>query len=59
MFLGVYGSPMLQAMVGLGTSIWTVCRLCRVPLRFPQMIIIAGFIVTYVLPVLADGGGGP
>jgi len=31
-------------MVGLGTSIWIVCRLCRVPLRFPQMIIIAGII---------------
>ena len=26
---------------------------------YVQMIIIAGFIVTYVLPVLADGGGGP
>lgn len=32
------------AMVGLGTSIWTVCRLCRVPLRFPQMLVIAAII---------------
>lgn len=33
-----------SAMVGLGASIWTVCRLCRVPLRFPQMIVFAGIL---------------
>ncbi len=33
-----------SAMVGLGVSIWTVCRLCRVPLRFPQMLVIAAMI---------------
>ena len=32
------------AMVGLGTSIWLMCRLCRVPLRFPQMIVVAGIL---------------
>ncbi len=26
---------------------------------YVQMIIIAGFVAMYVLPVLADGGGGP
>lgn len=33
-----------SAMVGLGVSIWTVCRLCRVPLRFPQMLAMAAII---------------
>ena len=33
-----------SAMVGLGVSIWTVCRLCRVPLRFPQMLVLAAII---------------
>lgn len=33
-----------SAMVGLGTSIWTVCRLCRVTLKFPQMIVICGIV---------------
>ncbi len=33
-----------SAMVGLGVSIWTVCRLCRVPLRFPQMLVMAAII---------------
>lgn len=29
-------------MVGLGASIWTLCRLCRITLIFPQMLVIAG-----------------
>ena len=33
-----------SGMVGLGTAIWLFCRLCRVPLRFPQMLLIAGSI---------------
>lgn len=31
-------------MVGLGTLLWLMCRLCRVPLRYPQMIILAGIL---------------
>ena len=30
--------------VGLGVSLWTLCRLCRVPLVFPQMVVLAGII---------------
>ncbi len=26
---------------------------------YVQMIVIAGFVMAYVLPVLAEGGGGP
>jgi hypothetical protein len=26
---------------------------------YVQMILIAGFVMMYVMPVLADGGGGP
>jgi hypothetical protein len=26
---------------------------------YVQMVLIAGFIMLYVMPVLADGGGGP
>jgi cytochrome c oxidase cbb3-type subunit I len=33
-----------SAMVGLGTTIWLVCRLCRVTLKFPQMLVIAGIL---------------
>ncbi len=29
------------AMTGLGTLIWLMCRLCRTPLRFPAMLVIA------------------
>lgn len=33
-----------SAMAGLGTTLWLMCRLCRVPLRFPAMIVIAGIL---------------
>ncbi len=33
-----------SAMVGVGASIWTVCRLCRVPLRFPAALVAAGLL---------------
>ena len=33
-----------SAMVGLGTAVWLTCRLCRVPLRLPQMLVGAGVI---------------
>jgi hypothetical protein len=26
---------------------------------YVQMVLIAGFVMMYVMPVLADGGGGP
>ncbi len=32
------------ALIGLGVSIWTMCRLCRTPLIFPQMLVIAGIL---------------
>lgn len=31
-----------SAMAGLGTAIWLMCRLCRVPLRYPPMLVLAG-----------------
>lgn len=33
-----------SAMAGLGTALWLVCRLCRVPLRFPAVIVIAAML---------------
>ncbi len=30
------------SMVGLGTLLWLMCRLCRVPLRYPAMVVLAG-----------------
>lgn len=33
-----------SAMVGVGASLWTVCRLCRVPLRFPSVLVAAGLL---------------
>jgi cytochrome c oxidase cbb3-type subunit 1 len=33
-----------SAMAGLGTALWLICRLCRVPLRFPAMPLLAGII---------------
>lgn len=34
----VYG---WAAMAGLGTLLWLMCRLCRVPLRYPAMLVLA------------------
>lgn len=31
-----------SSMAGLGTLLWLMCRLCRVPLRYPQMVVMAG-----------------
>lgn len=31
-----------SAMAGLGAAIWLMCRLCRVPLRWPGALVVAG-----------------
>jgi cytochrome c oxidase cbb3-type subunit I len=37
----IYG---FASMTGIGVLLWLMCRLCRVPLRFPAMIVIAAVI---------------
>ncbi len=43
-----------SSMAGLGTALWLFCRLCRVPLRFPAVIVIAA--VLWNLGVLVGTG---
>eukprot|EP00825_Cyclidium_porcatum_P014418 TRINITY_DN17735_c0_g1_i1.p3 TRINITY_DN17735_c0_g1~~TRINITY_DN17735_c0_g1_i1.p3 ORF type:complete len:158 (+),score=28.33 TRINITY_DN17735_c0_g1_i1:309-782(+) len=48
-----------SSLVALGSAMWMVCRLCRVPLRFPGAVVAAGIIwnLGVLLGLLGDLGG--